>query len=177
MPKIPQEEHNRRMEIFKQGGSCVEMAKKLYISHSVMHRWIRSNNLLYDRPKGNFLSQEEHDRRMAVYETGATLPEMVKTLGLHPEGLRKWMRDKKLPSRAPIRRKIKVSNNIILWDSRDHKVGRDKKKRSYVNGRPEHERKLVKHFMNILLTANDEGDVDVRGVMKDYSNGIYGDYM
>ena len=165
------DEHERRMEVFNQGGTCKEMGEKLFLSPKTVHAWIKRNNLPYNKPKGNRLPEEEHNRRLSAYHKHTTNRDMADDLNIHIECIRKWIRDNGLTQKNKVKRKIHIGKGIIVWDNLDGTVGRDKKRRSYVNNMPEKERELVNDFMSILIEANRKEYVPVTHIMSLFRKG------
>ncbi len=182
--KLPEKEQQRRLEIYHriydEGGTLKDMAEEMFIIPSQVHRWIRANDLTYDRKKGNRLSKKEQERRLKAYKKFSsqkrTNLELANELGLHEEALRKWIRINQLVQLNEHYTKLVINPECTIWEHRDGSVCQRRKDRSYVRKRPKWEKDHIRHFAINLLNLNENRHVSVSKVMqacrKEHKNGV-----
>lgn len=77
---LTQEEHARRMELYRAGLSDREMAEKLFLSQVTIQYWRKKHNLPRNsRRRG--VTQDEADRMMELYRKGLSDKKIARQVG------------------------------------------------------------------------------------------------
>lgn len=97
---LPPEEHQKRLELHRQGMSDGQIARECGVSTGAIAYWRKRNYIPanMDKGGGHVITQEEHDRRMALYAKGMSDPAIAKALGISKNTVAKWRDRNGLPA-------------------------------------------------------------------------------
>jgi len=99
--KLSKEEENKRLELYKQGLSDGEIAKKLGISQSTIADWRKARGLKPNIPP--ITKKTTHKQKLELYNMGFTDTEIAKILNLNPSYVSAWRRKNNLkPNYNPV---------------------------------------------------------------------------
>lgn len=90
MNLLPEEENQRRLELYHQGLTDREIAQRVYVCVPAVRAWRKSRGLpgRSGRPK---LPDEEQKRRIALLRSGKTMAEAAEELGVTERTLKSWV--------------------------------------------------------------------------------------
>ena len=90
MNMLPEDENQRRMELYHQGLTDREIARRVYVCVPAVRAWRKSRGLpgRSGRPQ---LPEEEQKRRMALLRSGKTMAEAAAELGVTERTLKSWV--------------------------------------------------------------------------------------
>lgn len=77
---ISNEEHARRMDLYRAGLSDREMAEKLFLSRATIHYWRKKHNLP-SNSRQRRITQGESDRMMELYRQGLSDKKIARQVG------------------------------------------------------------------------------------------------
>ena len=90
MNLLPEDENQRRLELYRQGLTDREIAQRVYVCVPAVRAWRKSRGLpgRSGRPQ---LPEEEQERRMALLKSGKTMEDAAEELGLSVRTLKSWV--------------------------------------------------------------------------------------
>nr|DAJ94277.1 MAG TPA: transposase [Caudoviricetes sp.] len=94
--RLPKDEEEKRLELYKQGFNDREIAEKLMYSKTEIFRWRTTRGLPPNGSTINFLSVEKDRQRMELFNQGLTDKEIADKVGLKECAIKRWRRNKGL---------------------------------------------------------------------------------
>lgn len=77
---LTQDEHARRMELYRAGLSDREMGDRLFLSRATIHYWRKKHNLP-SNSRQRRITQAEADRMMELYQQGLSDKKIARQVG------------------------------------------------------------------------------------------------
>lgn len=91
---LEENEHQRRLKLYKQGLNDREISEKVGITRSGITNWRKRNNL---EANNNYkLTKKEHQKRMELYKQGLTDPEIAEKAGEKKTTISSWRNNNNL---------------------------------------------------------------------------------
>lgn len=121
MKYLSEEEEKKRLDLYNQGMSDAEIAKRVYVEKSVIQRWRTRRGLPPNAPKGfqkgnkygcmSRLSEVKENKRCMLLCRGLNDAQIARIVGVENSTISQWRRSRGLPSnRKWTRRKVKEND-------------------------------------------------------------------
>ena len=96
MRRVSEEEHRRRLELYKRGYSDAKIAEILNLNQSTITRWRKANKLPPNHRR-NGLDEETLQKFLKLYKQNLTDEEIAEIMGRRPCTIKLWRARYKLP--------------------------------------------------------------------------------
>lgn len=121
MSRLSEEEEKKRLDLYNQGMSDAEIAKRVYVVKNVIQRWRTRRGLSPNVPKGfqkgnkcgciGILSEIKENKRRDLLKRGLNDTQIARIVGVENSTISQWRRSRGLPSnRKWTRRKVKEND-------------------------------------------------------------------
>ncbi len=114
--KLNKKEQNKRMRLYNKGLTDPEIAEKLGEKKITISSWRYRNNLEPNTINGIELSEEEHEKRLKLYNEGLIDSEIAEKRNVSTSTIYTWRNNNELPSNYPKRLKKKNKNKLELYN-------------------------------------------------------------
>ena len=121
MKYLSEEEEKKRLDLYNQGMSDAEIAKRVYVEKNVIQHWRTRRGLPPNAPKGfqkgnkygcmGRLSEVKENKRCMLLCRGLNDTQIARIVGVENSTISQWRRSRGLPSnRKWTRRKVKEND-------------------------------------------------------------------
>lgn len=107
MSRLSEEEEKKRLNLYNQGMSDAEIAKRVYVIKSVICNWRTRRGLPPNAPKGfqkgnkygcmSRLPEVKENKRLVLLSRGLNDTQIARVLGLNNSTISQWRRNRGLP--------------------------------------------------------------------------------
>ena len=128
MKYLSEEEEKKRLDLYNQGMSDAEIAKRCYVIKSVVNGWRTRRGLPPNAPKGfqkgnkygciGRLSDIQENKRRDLLKRGLNDTQIARIVGVENSTISQWRRSRGLPSNRKWTRRKTKENDLQNKDKR-----------------------------------------------------------
>lgn len=128
MKYLSEEEEKKRFDLYNQGMSDAEIAKRVYVVKNVIQRWRTRRGLSPNAPKGfqkgnkcgclGILSEVKENKRRDLLKRGLNDTQIARIVGVENSTISQWRRSRGLPSNRKWTRRNTKENDLQNKDKR-----------------------------------------------------------
>ena len=122
MSRLSEEEEKKRLDLYNQGMSDAEIAKRVYVIKSVICNWRTRRGLPPNAPKGfqkgnkcgclGILSEVKENKRRDLLKRGLNDTQIARIVGVENSTISQWRRRRGLSSNRKWTRRNKEENDL-----------------------------------------------------------------